>query len=487
MTASSSRKIRDEIASVGFTKLGASDTYSLGRTRIFGVYCSLFRVVQLFVELLITGAIFAVVLVYSRAAGWEGAIYHVKPLKLSIALCIIFMTWNCCMGMYNSNQSERSPLLLRRISLSFVFSLISVLLLFWLIGVPLVYVKALILPAAIAYLFVYLGRVLTEKYHFNESITKKVLVLGDGEYAERVFDQLYAHSEGAYSLHRLSESDCASSEQFTDQLLSFASTYEISEIVLAYTDRRKKLPMPELIDCKLSGIAVRNPAEFLERESGFIHFEFLDMGWFIGAEGFNNDVVGRIFKRLIDVIGSVVLLVLTLPIFLLACVAIKLDKSSPGPVFYRQVRVGLHGKLFKVMKFRSMCTDAEADGKPQWASENDCRVTRVGAILRKYRVDELPQLFNVLIGEMSLVGPRPERPEFVSELSDLHVLYAERHRVLPGLTGWAQMRFPYTANANDSIKKLQYDMYYVKNRSWLLDVLILLQTVEVVFCGKGAR
>jgi len=325
------------------------------------------------------------------------------------------------------------------------------------------------------------------KYQSSETLTKKVLILGSGKRSEAVFDRLYAHSEGAYSLHRLTEPSDVSPEIFSNQLLSFVSNHDISEIVLAYTDRRQKLPISVLIECKLSGIAVRDPVEFLERESGLIDFDFLDMGWIISADGFNNHVAGQVLKRIIDIIGSAVLLIISLPLFLLVAIAIKCDRSGPGPVYYQQARVGLNGRLFKVWKFRSMVTDAEVCGHAQWATENDSRVTAVGAIIRKYRLDELPQLFNVLKGEMSLVGPRPERPEFVSQLTDLHTLYRERHRVMPGITGWAQMRFPYTASADDSIKKLQYDMYYVKNRSWILDLLILLQTVEVVLCGKGAR
>lgn len=487
MTTISGKRIKEAIATVGYSKPADSPQHPLGRTRIFGVYCSSLRIVQLLVELIITGIIFTAVLSYSYSAGLDSAISQVKPVKLSVALCIIFMTWNCCLGLYSSNQSERSPQLLRRISMSLSFSLISVMMFFWLIDVPVMYVTSMLLPATIAYSFVYLGRVLTQKYNFGVSLIKNVLVLGDGDRAEQVFERLYAYSEGAYSLHRLNEPKDASSAEVRERLLSFVSTHKISEIVLAYTDRRRKLPVSVLIECKLSGIAVRDPVEFLERESGLIHFDFLDLGWIISADGFSNNRVGRMFKRLMDIVGSSLLLLITFPIFILAAVAIKLDKSGPGPVFYKQVRVGLNGKLFKVWKFRSMFTDAEADGKPQWAAENDCRVTKVGSILRHYRIDELPQIFNVLKGEMSLVGPRPERPEFVSDLSELHVLYNERHRVLPGLTGWAQMRFPYTACTNDSIKKLQYDMYYVKNRSWLLDVLILLQTVEVVLCGKGAR
>jgi len=491
VTANSDKKIKVEIATVGYTKPSASRSYPLGRTRIFGVYCSLFRVVQLLVEVCVSGIVFYSAINYwyatHSAVSIDHVHYHVNPVKLSLALCAIVVICNCCMGLYSSKQTERVLQQLQRFGLSLFFSAIGIWILLSFSGIPPGYTKALAIATLIVYSTLFFGRLVIRKYQFSETLTKRVLILGSGERAETVFDRLYAYSEGAYSLHRLSEPSDTSSEKFAEQLVHFVSNHGISEIVLAYSDRRRKLPMSVLIECKLSGIAVRDPVEFLERESGLIHFDFLDMGWIISAEGFNNHLAGQVLKRVIDIVGSAALLMISLPVFIIVSLAIKFDKSGPGPVYYQQIRVGLNGKLFRVWKFRSMFTDAEASGHAQWASENDSRVTSVGATLRKYRLDELPQLFNVVKGEMSLVGPRPERPEFVSQLTDLHALYRERHRVKPGLTGWAQMRFPYTASQNDSIKKLQYDMYYVKNRSWLLDMLILLQTVEVVLCGKGAR
>jgi len=325
------------------------------------------------------------------------------------------------MGLYSSRQSERGPQLLLRFGSSLFFSAVFISILISFISSTFVYAEALAIATLMVYSALYLGRRLIRKYQFSETLTKKVLILGSGKQAETVFDRLYAYSEGAYSLHRLTEPGDASSETFADQLLSFVSNHGISEIVLAYTDRRQKLPMSVLIECKLSGIAVRDPVEFLERESGLIHFDFLDMGWIISADGFNNHVAGQFLKRTIDVVVSAVLLIILLPVFILVSAAIKFDKSGPGPVYYRQVRVGLNGSLFKVWKFRSMFTDAEASGHAQWATENDNRVTAVGATLRKYRLDELPQLFNVLKGEMSLVGPRPERPEFVTTCITLRI------------------------------------------------------------------
>ena len=487
MTAHTNKKLEREIAKVEYAMPAAHRPYPWGRTRIFGVYCSSFRVVQAIIEFFLALGIVYAATHYKFSADIVNAQLLPGALTLSIALSILLIVCNCGMGLYCSKQSDHPPQVLRRLALSFLFSMVALALIFLLVGVPFHHINAIGIAMALSLAIFYLVRIGLLKYSFGTSLTKKVLIVGDGELATDVFDRLYSYSESAYSLFRLKQPTDVTPEQFGEQLLSMVSEHNISEIVLAYSDRRRKLPVSVLIDCKLSGIAVRNPVEFLERESGLIHFDFLDMGWILSSEGFHDDVVGRFAKRLLDISAGLALLVIASPIIVLTALAIKLDKSGPGPIFYRQIRVGLDGKLFKVCKFRSMYTNAEADGKAQWAAENDARITKVGAYLRKYRLDELPQLFNVLKGEMSLVGPRPERPEFVSQLSDLHMLYSDRHRVKPGLTGWAQMRFPYTANANDSIKKLQYDMYYVKNRSWLLDVLILLQTVEVVLCGKGAR
>jgi sugar transferase (PEP-CTERM system associated) len=207
----------------------------------------------------------------------------------------------------------------------------------------------------------------------------------------------------------------------------------------------------------------------------------------IFGEGFRRDAFRRYSERLFDLLASFVLLVLTLPLMLLTALAIKLEEGIRAPIFYGQPRVGYAGKVFRVLKFRSMRVDAEKDGRARWAQANDNRVTRVGKFIRKVRIDELPQLFNVLGGQMSFVGPRPERPEFVKQLSETIPYYDERHAVKPGITGWAQLCYPYGASEQDAIEKLQYDLYYVKNHGLIFDFLILLQTVEVIILGKGAR
>ncbi len=269
-------------------------------------------------------------------------------------------------------------------------------------------------------------------------------------------------------------------------LTETAQAMKVDEIVVALTERRGgAMPLHELLDCKLQGIRVLDLASHFEQTLGQIRLESLYAGWLVFGDGFGQGMLRTIVKRLFDLVCAIILILLALPIMLIAAVAIVVENGFP--VFYSQERVGLNGRLFKVIKFRSMRRDAEKDGKPVWASKHDDRVTRVGKIIRKLRIDELPQLFSVLKGDMSLVGPRPERPFFVDQLTREIPFYAVRHSVKPGVTGWAQVRYHYGATVEDSAEKLQYDLYYVKNHSLFLDILVLFETVGVVLTGKGAQ
>jgi sugar transferase (PEP-CTERM system associated) len=260
----------------------------------------------------------------------------------------------------------------------------------------------------------------------------------------------------------------------------------VDEIVVALTERRSgSMPLRQLLDCKLSGIKVHDLNTHFEKTLGQIRIDYLNASWLIFGDGFNQGTLRTFVKRVFDIFCALLLILVSAPAMLVAALAIKLE--SRGPVFYRQERVGLEGKSFMVTKFRSMRTDAEKDGKPRWASKNDDRVTRVGQFIRRTRIDELPQLFNVLNGEMSLVGPRPERPFFVEQLTQEIPFYAVRHSVKPGVTGWAQVRYHYGSTVEDSQEKLQYDLYYVKNHTLFLDLVVLFETVGVVLTGKGAR
>jgi sugar transferase (PEP-CTERM system associated) len=271
-----------------------------------------------------------------------------------------------------------------------------------------------------------------------------------------------------------------------DSLMSLVNRYGAREIIIAIQERRGGcFPIQDLLECKLNGIKVTDSAAFFERERGQIRVNTLYPSWLVFGGGFDQSLLRSGIKRVFDLAASGVLLAVTLPVMLVTALCILFEDGAP--VFYRQERVGKGGKTFMVLKFRSMRSDAEKSGKPQWAAADDPRVTRVGRIIRKLRIDELPQIFNVLNGDMSFVGPRPERPYFVNQLCMEVPYYNVRHSIKPGITGWAQVRYRYGASVDDAIEKLQYDLYYVKNHSLFLDVIILIDTVEVVVLGKGGR
>jgi sugar transferase (PEP-CTERM system associated) len=269
-----------------------------------------------------------------------------------------------------------------------------------------------------------------------------------------------------------------------DELLDFTLRQGASEIVIA-TDDRRGLPVHRLLQCKVRGIKITEFLTFCERESGLVDLEALRPSWFIFSDGFRTGWAVRTGKRTFDLAASGAMLILTLPLLLLTAAFIKL--TDRGPILYSQERVGLFGKTFTLYKFRSMRVDAEENGCPQWAAKQDSRVTPIGSIIRRVRIDELPQLFNVLKGDMSFIGPRPERPYFVEQLAPQIPFYRERHAVKPGITGWAQINHPYGASLEDARQKLAYDLFYVKNHTLLLDLIVFIQTVRVILFNEGAR
>jgi sugar transferase (PEP-CTERM system associated) len=270
-------------------------------------------------------------------------------------------------------------------------------------------------------------------------------------------------------------------------LLDLCVQHEVDEIVVAMDDRREAFPIRELLDCRLAGIDVTDLSTFLERETGRVRIDVLNPSWLIFGEGFKRGSFRLQSARMLDLLAASTLFCLTCPLILITALAITLEDGWRSPLFYRQERVGFGGRIFSLLKFRSMRVDAEAAGEALWAQKNDSRVTRVGAVIRKMRIDELPQILNVLKGEMGLVGPRPERPQFVEQLTEKIPYYIERHSVKPGITGWAQLCYPYGSSEQDALEKLQYDLYYIKNSNLLFDIFILVQTAEVVLLGKGAR
>jgi len=350
---------------------------------------------------------------------------------------------------------------------------------------------------AIALLSAFIGIALFRRmiYWREPSIFKRrILVLGAGENARAITELRRKSDQFGFSIvgfaHLRGEKDVLDKDKiiFLDRpLKDFVIHHDIHEIVLAVNDRRKALPIHDLLECKMSGIDILDMLSFFERETSKIRLDQLHPSWLIFSDGFSQDPFRHASKRLFDVVCSLFLLAISWPFMLIAVIAIGLEDGWKSPILYRQVRVGEFGRPFQVLKFRSMREDAEKNGLAQWAKKNDSRVTRVGGLIRKIRIDELPQIFNVLRGDMSFVGPRPERPQFVVQLCEKIPYYEERHRVKPGITGWAQLLYPYGSSEKDAMEKLQYDLYYVKNHSLFLDFLIMLQTAEVILFGKGAR
>lgn len=325
----------------------------------------------------------------------------------------------------------------------------------------------------------------------TSAFRRRVLVLGAGTRAQRL-RKLGDRPESGFVIVgyvRMSEGqpivEDAISRTAIQDLTRFVENLGASEVVLALEERRNALPLKDLLRIKTTGVHVNDFSSFLERETGRIDLDTVNPSWLIFSDGFSS---GRIFssvaKRVFDISASALLLVCAAPIIVIFAALVKLD--SRGPVFFRQTRVGLYGQNFNIVKLRSMRTDAEIDGA-KWASKDDPRITRIGRFIRKVRIDELPQAWSVLKGEMSFVGPRPERPEFVADLEEQLPYYAERHMVKPGITGWAQINYPYGASIDDSRQKLEYDLYYAKNYTPFLDLLIILQTLRVILWHEGAR
>ena len=336
------------------------------------------------------------------------------------------------------------------------------------------------------------ARVALARVMGGDALKRRVVVLGAGPRAARL--ERLAERPGASfciagfvamtSGPRAVEQ--ARAREDISNLAEHVVALRASEVVLALEERRNALPLADLLRVRTTGVVVTDLSCFLERETGRVDLASVNPSWLIFSDGFaSGRALSGLIKRGFDVIVSLALLVFMAPVLLLTMVAIKLE--SRGPIFYRQRRVGLFNEPFDIPKFRSMRTDAEVVGKPVWAMKNDPRVTRVGRLIRKVRIDEIPQAWSVLKGEMSFVGPRPERPQFVESLEQQVPFYAERHMMKPGITGWAQINYPYGASIDDARHKLEYDLYYAKNYSPFLDLLILLQTLRVVLWPEGAR
>ncbi|UYH55661.1 TIGR03013 family PEP-CTERM/XrtA system glycosyltransferase [Qipengyuania sp. SS22] len=351
--------------------------------------------------------------------------------------------------------------------------------------------SVLLYAMGIAIVVLIANRILGSRMLGVETFRRTVLVLGAGARAERL-ERLSRRPESGFAVGAfvaMGESEptleTAVPRESIADLGRFVERVGATEVVLALQERRNSLPLKDLLRVKTKGVMVSDFSSFLERELGRVDLDTLNPSWLIFSDGFSSGRrLSSIGKRLFDILVSLVILIVGIPLVAIFAILVKLE--SKGPAFFRQTRVGLYGQEFTLVKLRSMRTDAEANGA-KWADKDDPRITRVGRLIRTVRIDELPQVWSVLKGEMSFVGPRPEVPAFVVELEKELPFYAERHMVKPGITGWAQINYPYGASVEDSRQKLEYDLYYAKNYTPFLDIIILLQTARVIIWSEGAR
>lgn len=361
----------------------------------------------------------------------------------------------------------------------------------WLLPGQTFWRSTLLYAMGFAVLVLVADRLLLTSFLGSSAFRRRVMVLGAGDRAQRL-RELGDRPESGFAIVSyiaMGEPERTVEEAIPREAIHdlgrFVENLGVSEVVLALQERRNALPLADLLRIKTKGVHVNDFSSFLERETGRVDLDTVNPSWLIFSDGFSSSrmLTGAV-KRLFDIAASLVLLFLTLPVIALFALIVKLD--SKGPAFFRQRRIGLYGESFDLIKLRSMYIDAEKDGA-KWAEENDPRITRVGRFMRKVRIDELPQTWSVLKGEMSFVGPRPEVPRFVEDLQEQIPFYGERHMVKPGITGWAQINYPYGASTEDSRTKLEYDLYYAKNYTPFLDLVILLQTVRVILWPEGAR
>jgi len=458
--------------------------------RLFGHYVSKLYLLLGIIEFLV--ALFSLLAGYYMRFAHRGPDFVEVPEALgytALAYAVSMIISMMSVGMYQRGLPFSAGLLVR-IGLSFLIASVAMSVVFYL------FPDLVVGRGVMAYtmLFTLVGvvglRSLFVRLTESEAQSTNVLVLGTGRQAKMIAD-LEPRQPGfrvvGYIPVNDQEIEIPSNRWLAHdrRLMEIVLAHQVDEIVVAPDDRRLRLPVDEILDCKMSGTMVLDLLSFFEKETSRIKLDVLHPSWIFFSDGFR--LSGLAQKRGLDLLAGASIFLLTWPLMLLVALAILVESKGKGPILFHQVRVGLNGEPFRVHKFRSMRTDAEADGVARWATKDDDRITRVGAVIRKTRLDELPQVFNVLLGEMSLVGPRPERPEFVEELTKEIPFYAERHRVKPGLTGWAQLSYPYGATTEDARNKLEFDLYYVKNASAFLDLIILLETVEVVLWGKGAH
>lgn len=409
------------------------------------------------------------------------------------AYIIVIIGCLICMGLYNPDYMFDMREAVTRLIAGFLVAFIAVSILLGLVKTHTELQQAL--PAAMALSFAGLLIIRFTASHgiVSQFLKRRILVLGAGVRAQRIETEVRKKRGHcgfipiAYIPTSPDERGVSVVKLIDDpiDLNSFCNEAGIDEIVIAVDERRGTMPIDMLLECRMSGRRITAVTDFIEREAGQVELDGLYPSWLVFSQGAARGGIDRFFKRVVDIVTSSILLFVTLPVTLVTALLILLDDGYP--VFYRQTRTGLNGKVFEVVKFRSMRNDAEKDGVAKWAKKDDDRVTRIGRFIRKTRIDEIPQIYNVLSGDMSFVGPRPERPSIVADLEDKIAFFKYRHVVKPGITGWAQVNYPYGASIEDAREKLKYDLYYVKNESVVLDFLILMETVRVIFWPDGAR
>jgi len=414
------------------------------------------------------------------------------PLR-ALLVALTITSSMAAFGLYQVHVRHNRRDFLLRLVLSFAFGGIALLVMYY--AIPQTYIGRGVLALGLAFAIVgiFLLRMLAQRVIRTSIFRRRVLVLGAGSNANLINQRLRRRNDRqSFTLVGFVPAGTQVVEVPQDLLIrtdqplaELARSMQVQEIVVALDERRGGLPMEDMLSCVQQGVAVIDLSTFFEREAGLVTMNIADPSWLVFSGGFDHSMPRRLSKRLFDLIAATSLLLVAWPAMLLVAAAVWIE--SGGPVFYRQTRVGQSGHGFELVKFRSMRVDAEGDGVARWASQGDDRTTRVGRFIRATRLDELPQLFNVLRGDMSFVGPRPERPHFVDMLNQEIRYYSVRHCMKPGLTGWAQLRYPYGASVRDAEEKLKFDLFYVKNHGLVLDLMILLQTVEVVLFRRGAR
>ncbi len=405
---------------------------------------------------------------------------------------VVILAWMFAVGLYRRDLENTVSVVSGRIAVALFLSFFVFTVIFYIFPPVLIWRSALAIAIPLAFLLLLFWRIGWTRLIDHDSIKRPILVVGCGEQAAYI-DSL-SNSRNNYPFRCLGfvklhgEEPAVAPERIISDnrpLREIVEEAGVREIVIATEDWRGRLSFDEMMQCSLAGTRVMDYLSFREKETGSVDLDAIRPSWFIFSGGFPGGAVQQGMKRIFDIVVAVFAMIFFLPLICATAIAIRLE--SPGPIFHFQERIGLNGRKFVTFKFRSMRVDAEASGTPQWAQEDDPRVTAVGKLIRRTRIDELPQIFNVLRGEMSFVGPRPERPYFVEQLAAALPYYHARHRVKPGITGWAQLNYIYGASIEGAKQKLQYDLYYVKHYSIFLDFLIILQTVRVILWPQGVR